>query len=114
MLYTLTDPAEPVDRVRLFLSLEEARNLSEHRGEHSVYAVAASFDRRGRCLVPLERHAAAIDPDWTTPVQPHGDGSITARGPIPPALYVRVLPENLSSYRGESSREKTESLRTSG
>lgn len=86
MLYTLTSPADEYDRILLFPSPEAALALGT--GQRSVRVVAVNFDSRNRRVVPLWTDPEQFDPAWTTPAQPHPDGSVTAKGPIPQQLFV--------------------------
>lgn len=85
MLYTSTSPAENYDRIRLFPSIEAALVLS--RGG-AVQPVALGLDVGMRRVVPLWTDPWLFDPTWTSPVQLHPDGSVTARGPIPKPLFL--------------------------
>lgn len=85
MLYTPTSPAEQGDRIRLFPSVAAARAAV---GERLLYGVAVHYDVRARRLIPAWADPWAFDPSWTAPAQLHGDGSVTARGPIPAVLFI--------------------------
>jgi hypothetical protein len=74
-----------MDRVRLFMTAEAALAVADP--EHVVHAVAVGFDDRMRRVVPLWTDPEQFDPTWSAPAQSHADGSLTARGPIPRALY---------------------------
>ncbi len=86
MLYTVTSPTEPYDRIRLFPSLEAARAMA-FDGRH-VQIVAVDYDHRMRRVVPLEIDPMLLDPAWSAPAQYHPDGSVTAKGPLPEHLFV--------------------------
>ena len=86
MLYTITNPAEAYDRIRLFPSREAARAVAID-GRH-VQIVAVDYDHRMRRVVPLEVDPMVLDPCWSAPAQFHPDGSVTAKGPLPPHLFV--------------------------
>src|SRR4051794_27894686 len=84
MLYTHTRAIHQPDRTRLFPRADAAR---EEGGVSSqVVGVAVHLIERERRLAPDRVDPRAIDPAWTTPVELHHDGSVTARGPIPAAL----------------------------
>jgi hypothetical protein len=85
MLYTFEGPRDDADRVRFFLTAEAA--LAQADPEHEIHAVAVEFEDQMRRVVPRWTDPELFDPSWTTPAQPHADGSLTARGPIPRALY---------------------------
>lgn len=85
MLYTLTSPADIYDRIRLFPSREAALAVAE--GARKVLTVAVDFDPRMRRVIPSWTDPNHFDPEWTTPAQPHADGSVTAKGPIPSPLF---------------------------
>ncbi len=87
MLYTFTSPADEYDRIHLFPSREAALAMAAGRCG-SVRGVAVGFDPRMRRVVPLWTDPNEFDPTWTTPAQPHPDGSITAKGPIPQQLFL--------------------------
>ena len=42
----------------------------------------------GHRLLPHGSFSPDFNPAWTTPVEPHVDGSVTALGPIPGWLFV--------------------------
>src|SRR5437016_5114813 len=85
MLFTSTDPARQADRIYLYPRADAAMATGEGR---SVYRVAVRFDVGGRRVVPLWPGRVWIDPAWAAPAELHADGSITAKGPIPCALFV--------------------------
>lgn len=85
MLYTSAEPKMQGDRIRLFPSLSAYRSAF---GSSPVHAVAVRFDPDGRRLFPLWTDPATFDPQWSTPAQFHADGSVTARAPVPQALFV--------------------------
>jgi hypothetical protein len=89
MLYTGTPPAGGAAHIDLFPDPAAARAAGGHP-DRPLYGVAARFDARGRCLISLRSDRDEIDPSWTTSAWEHGDGVITARGPIPGPLYVRL------------------------
>jgi hypothetical protein len=87
MFYVLTPPDCEAARIHLFPSRDAA--IAQAGGEKSVYAVAVEFDRTGRCLVvPIWVILESVEAAWTTPAELHGDGSLTAKGTIPRALFV--------------------------
>ena len=87
MLYTITNPAEDYDRIRLFPSLEAARAVA-FDGRH-IQIVAVDYDHRMRRVFPLHQvDPTLLDPAWSTPAQFHPDGSVTAKGPLPTHLFV--------------------------
>ncbi len=85
MLYTQTPAGQQRDRIELF-PLTVA-TLMESEGRKFI-GVAVQFDARSRRLVPLRAMPQEFDPTWTTPAEPHPDGSVTARGPIPELLFL--------------------------
>ncbi len=86
MYYALTPPHQQADRVRLYPTREAA---IAHAGDDTpVYAVAVEFDKAGRLVVPCWVIPQAVEADWTTLAELHGDGSLTAKGAIPRALFV--------------------------
>jgi hypothetical protein len=85
MLYTVTSPADAYDRIRLFPDAEAARATAGD--ERAVLMVAVDFDALMRRVIPLWTDPHAFNPDWWAPAQPHPDGSVTARGPIPTPLF---------------------------
>lgn len=88
MLYTVTSPSDPYDRIRLFPSPEAARATEIGK---PVRVVAVGFDPRMRRVIPLWTDPQSFDPAWTAPAQSHADGSVTAKGPIPTSLFVLGL-----------------------
>ena len=88
MLYTLTPPSDPADRVLFFPSFEAALDALGGRADRRLFRVAVRVDECRRRLIPVDPNTEGVDPLWTTPAQVHGDGTVTARAPIPAALYV--------------------------
>lgn len=85
MLYALTSCSDQSDRIHLFPTIDAAQAAAAGR---PVYIVAAQPDPRTRRLVPSGVDPEWFDPTWTTPIECHGDGSFTARGPLPDVLFV--------------------------
>jgi hypothetical protein len=85
-LFTATHPARQEDKIHLHPSIEAAR--LEVGGRRPIYRVAACLARDGHCLLPHGSFSPDFDSAWTTPVEPHVDGSVTAQGPIPGWLFV--------------------------
>jgi hypothetical protein len=88
MLYTIIHPSDVADRVHLFPDIDSALARS---GDGLVYTVAVLFDQRCRLLGPTRPDVLPLGPTWTTPAELHGDGSVTAKGPIPGELYTSCL-----------------------
>jgi hypothetical protein len=86
MLYTLTTPGEPHDRIRLFPDPALARGGSA--GGRPVRVVAVNFDERMKRVVPLWKDGPLSNPFWYAPAESHPDGSITAKGPFPRELFL--------------------------
>jgi len=86
MLYTVVSADGPTDRIRLYPSPVAAREAA--RGERPVAALAMDLDPWGRRVVPATIPLRDVDPTWSAPVELHADGSATARGPIPEALFL--------------------------
>src|SRR4051812_28753744 len=91
MFYTFVHPQQQGDRVVLFPTPEAARAVT--RGNPPIFGVTLRFERKNRRVVPSRITAGLLDPCWTASAEDHADGSITARGPIPEALFL-VLSEN--------------------
>jgi hypothetical protein len=87
--YTFTSPAHQGDRLRLHPSVEAAR--ADAQGQ-LIYGVAVRLNPGGHRLSSLWTMMREIAPGWSTPAQLHHDGSVTAKGPIPAALFVEVGP----------------------
>jgi hypothetical protein len=87
--YTSTSPAHQGDRLRLYPSIEAAR--ADAQGQ-PIYGVAVCLNAGGHRLSSLWTMIREIAPGWSTPAQLHHDGSVTAKGPIPAALFVAVGP----------------------
>lgn len=87
--YTPTDPAHQGDRIRLYPAIEAA--WADARGR-PIYAVAVRLDSGRHRLSSLWTLMREIAPGWATPAELHHDGSVTARGPIPAVLFVKVRP----------------------
>jgi hypothetical protein len=85
MLYTMTSPAEDYDRILLYPSIEAARAVAGSM--KPVHLVDVDYDEMMRRVIPLRTDPQAFDPDWSTPAQPHADGTVTAKGPIPEFLF---------------------------
>jgi hypothetical protein len=83
--FTATHPAQQVNTIRLHASIEGAR--LEVGDRQPIYRVAACLARDGRRLLPHGSLSPEFDAAWTTPVRLHGDGSVTARGPIPRWMF---------------------------
>lgn len=86
MLYTVTSPAEASDRILLYPSREAAKRAISG-SIRQVILVAVNYDEMMRRVIPVFTDAQSFDPDWSTPAQPHPDGSVTAKGPIPESLF---------------------------
>jgi hypothetical protein len=86
MLYTLTTPEEPHDRIRLFPTPASA--LGGSSAGQRVRKVAVNFDERMKRVVPLWKDGRLSNPFWYAPAEPHPDGSITAKGPFPVELFL--------------------------
>lgn len=86
MLYTVTGPADSYDRIQLFPNAEAARQAAGE--QRTVRTVAVDFDSLMRRVVPLWTDPQEFNPEWWAPAQPHPDGSITAKGPIPTPLFL--------------------------
>lgn len=86
MLYTLTTPGEPHDRIRLFPSPRSC--LGEVSDGRRVRCVAVNFDERMKRVVPQGDDHRLANPFWYAPAQSHPDGSITAKGPFPTELFL--------------------------
>ena len=87
MFYVLTPPDCEANTVHLYPTREAA--LAQAGEDDPIYAVAVDFDRGGRRLVvPVWVIPQADETDWTTPAEPHTDGSLTAKGTIPRQLFV--------------------------
>jgi hypothetical protein len=86
MFYCTCDPAHQGDRIRLYRDVEAA--IAADRECRPVYEVALVLEAGGRLVVSNEINSPDFDPDWTTLAQLHGDGSVTAKGTIPRALFV--------------------------
>ena len=82
----MTRPTIGYDRIRLFPSLEAVQALLP--AGDSAQVVAVDYDPRMKRVIPLWTDPTRFDPGWTTPAQPHPDGSITAKGPIPEDLFI--------------------------
>lgn len=87
MLYTVLSPGEEYDRILLFPSQEAAEAVAA--GLRPVRPVAVGYDSMMRRVIPLWTDPQAFDPAWSTPAQPHPDGSVLAKGPIPVSLFRR-------------------------
>lgn len=86
MLYTLITPGEPHDRIRLFPDPDAAR--AEAPEPKRIRIVAVGYDERMKRVVPLWTDDRLSNPFWFAPAQPHPDGSVTAKGPIPSELFL--------------------------
>jgi hypothetical protein len=84
--FTATHPAQQEDKIHLHPSIETAR--LEVGSRQPIYRVAACLARDGHRLLPHGSFSPDFDSAWTTPVEPHVDGSVTAQGPIPGWLFV--------------------------
>ncbi len=89
MLYALRSTERPSDRIRLFPNMRAARAAA--CDGQSIHEMAVWHDEGGRRVLPLWTDPQVFDPYWSTPAELHADGSITARGPFPEALYGREL-----------------------
>ncbi|MBV8267586.1 MAG: hypothetical protein JO252_14775 [Planctomycetaceae bacterium] len=85
-LFTATPPARQEDKILLHPSIEAAR--LEVGSRRPIYQVAACLARDGHRLLPHGSLSPDFDPAWTTSAESHGDGSVTAQGPIPSWLFV--------------------------
>lgn len=90
--YTFTSPAHQGDRIRLYPSIEAAR--ADAQGQ-PIFGVAVRLNPGGHRLNSLWMMMREIAPGWSTPAELHHDGSVTAKGPIPAALFVEVGPPAL-------------------
>ena len=89
MFFTTTDPMHQSDRIYLYPRPEAAlHGLNDGR---SVFGVAVEFDLRSRKVTPLWVDRESFDPAWTTPAEPHADGSVTAKAPIPEPLFTALV-----------------------
>ena len=84
--FTATHPAQQGCTIRLHPSIEAAR--LEIGARQPIYRVAACLASDGHRLLPHGSLSPEFDAAWTTPVRPHVDGSVTARGPIPCWMFV--------------------------
>ena len=85
-LFTATHPARQEDKIHLHPSIEAAR--LEVGSRRPIYRVAACLARDGHRLLPHGSFSPDFDLAWTTPVESHVDGSVTAQGLIPGWLFV--------------------------
>jgi hypothetical protein len=102
MFYALTPPYCESDRVRLYPTREAA--IAQAGDDSPVYAIAVEFDKAGRLVVPCWVIPQAVETDWTTPAELHGDGSLTAKGTIPKELFVGCVHSPRRSCSGPDSR----------
>jgi hypothetical protein len=86
MFYCTCDPDHQGDRVHLYRDVQAA--VAADRECRPVYEVALVLEANDRLVVAGDIDAPDFDPYWTTRVQLHGDGSITAKGTIPRELFV--------------------------
>ena len=86
MFYAPTPFESQTDRVHLYPTLEAARSHS--LDGHPIYEVAVDLDASRRFLVPDRVAPEDVDPEWSTRAELHGNGSLTAQGPIPREFFV--------------------------
>jgi hypothetical protein len=86
MFYTLIPPDHECDRVHLYPSLESASAASDDT--RPIYQVALELAAGRRLVVSGCIDRGCLGPDWMTGAQLHGDGSVTAKGPIPIVLFI--------------------------
>lgn len=86
MLYTLTPPTRQGDALHLYPTRQAALDHAMER--QVIHGVAVDLDENRGCLVPAVKPPWGLDAGWTTSVERHADGSMTARGPLPEILFV--------------------------
>lgn len=85
MLYAVVRSPDRADRILLFPTRDAARSAIGR--DAPIRPVAVAHDAANRRVIPLVVDPSRIDPAWTAPAEAHPDGSVTARGPLPPGLF---------------------------
>lgn len=99
-LFTATHPDQQQDAIQLQANAEAARH--EGGENQPVHRVAVCLSRDGHRLLPLGSFSPDFDATWATSAEPHADGSVTARGPLPGWLFTPVA---VNGNREKPSRD---------